>query len=65
MSGRLTRRTWVALAILLLAIPALMAQDVKLAVGDRLPIHTCLTTGGVIVDADEVVRRAICLAKGE
>ena len=25
MSGRLTRRTWVALAILLLAIPALMA----------------------------------------
>lgn len=48
-----------------MAIPALMAQDVLLAVGENLPIHTCLTTGGVIVDADEVVRRAICLAKGE
>ena len=29
MSGRLTRRTWVALAILLLAIPALMAVFVR------------------------------------
>lgn len=48
-----------------MAIPALMAEDVRLAVGDHLPIHTCLTTGGVIVDSDEVVRCAIRLAKGE
>ena len=48
-----------------MAIPALMAEDVRLAVGDHLPIYTCLTTGGVIVDSDEVVRCAIRLAKGE
>ena len=48
-----------------MAIPALMAEDVRLAVGDHLPIHTCLTTGGVIVDSDEVVRCVIRLAKGE
>ena len=48
-----------------MAIPALMAQDVELAVGGRLPVYTCLTTGGVIVDADDVAERAIRLVKGE
>ena len=48
-----------------MAIPALMVQDVQLAIGDHLPIYTCLTTGGVITDADEVSQKIITLAKGE
>ncbi len=40
-------------------------KDVELAVGGRLPVYTCLTTGGVIVDADDVAERAIRLVKGE
>lgn len=47
-----------------MAIPGQMVEDVKLAVCGRVPIHTFLTTGGVILDADDVVERAISLVKG-
>ena len=47
-----------------MAIPAQMLEDVKLAVAGQIPLHTCLTTGGVILDADDVVARAISLVEG-
>lgn len=48
-----------------MVIPAFMARNVELAVGDCLPVYTCLTAGDAIVDADGVTERAICLVKGE
>ena len=35
--------------------PAQYAEDVKVAVRKRAPIETCLTSGGVIIDRDDVV----------
>lgn len=41
-----------------LAIPALMVEDVRLAVKDRCPIETCLHAGGELMGKEEVVARA-------
>ena len=35
--------------------PAQYAEDVKAAVRKRAPIETCLTSGGVIIDRDDIV----------
>ena len=44
-----------------MSIPAQMIHDVKLAVMDRCPIHTCLHAGGEIMGRDEVIQAAKAL----
>ena len=44
-----------------MSIPAQMIHDVKLAVTDRCPIHTCLHAGGEIMGRDEVIQAAKAL----
>ncbi len=44
-----------------MSIPAQMVQDVRLAVLDHCPIHTCLHSGGEIMGRDEVMQRAKAL----
>ena len=46
-----------------MSIPALMIYDVKMAVKDRLPIETCLRSGGNIMNRDDVVAAAKKLFK--
>lgn len=41
-----------------MSIPAQMVQDVKLAVKDRCPIHTCLCSGGNIMKRGQVLEAA-------
>ncbi len=41
-----------------MAIPALMAEDVKMAVMERCPIHTCLHSGGELMSREEVLEAA-------
>lgn len=38
-----------------MAIPALMVYDVKMAVKDRVPVETCLRSGGNIISREEVI----------
>lgn len=44
-----------------MSIPAQMANDVKMAVMERCPIHTCLHAGGEIMGRDEVISAAKAL----
>lgn len=39
-----------------MSIPAQAVDDIRLAVGDRCPIETCLHAGGEIMGRDEVIR---------
>ena len=41
-----------------MSIPAQLVLDVRLAVKDRCPIHTCLRSGGEIMSRDYVVAAA-------
>lgn len=41
-----------------MAIPALMAEDVKMAVKGRCPIETCLHSGGEIMSREDVLAAA-------
>lgn len=44
-----------------MSIPAQMVNDVKLAVMNRCPIHTCLHAGGEIMGRGEVISAAKAL----
>lgn len=46
-----------------MSIPAQMIQDVKMGVKDRAPIYTCLTSGGVVMDREKIVKAVQELVK--
>ncbi|MDL2258300.1 3-methyl-2-oxobutanoate dehydrogenase subunit VorB [Eubacteriales bacterium OttesenSCG-928-K08] len=46
-----------------MSIPAQMVFDVKLAVKDRCPIHTCLRSGGEIMSREKIVEAVRALAQ--
>lgn len=48
-----------------MSIPELFAEDVRAAVGGRATVATYATSGGVILDTNEIIRRAREISKKE